>query len=133
MVGIAGPGDVGVGVEWAADRGAGGVGDDGAGFFGDEFRAQVVGVAAMADGRAASGDKRLDEWAKVGDEAVLAGGEVINLAAGAGVLVFEDGDFALIPRDDALAELFIERGEEIAATGEEAADRGKAVAKFWGS
>src|SRR5690242_11328719 len=87
-VSIAHPGYVGFGVERRANRLIDGIGDDDAGLFRDELRAEIVRMATVAEGGATRGDQRLDEWTEVGDEAVLAGRKRINLPASAAVLIF---------------------------------------------
>src|SRR4051794_25328183 len=86
-------------------------------------------MATMAGGDATLSGETLDEWTEVGDEAVLTDGEVVELAARADVLVFEQTDFAVLAFENAIAEIFIEGSENIAGSREEPADGRKAVAQ----
>jgi hypothetical protein len=126
---VANPCDVCFGIERRIDRFTARGRDDYAGPFGDEFGAEVVGMAAMAGGDATLRGETLDEWTQVGDEAVLTDGEVVELAPGADVLVFEEADFAVLAFENAVAEIFIEGSEDIAGSREESADGRKAVAQ----
>src|SRR5215216_4458509 len=101
---------------------AGSVGYDYAGFFCDELGTQVVRMAAVAERSAAGSNERLNEWAQIGHETILADRQVVNLSTSAGVLVFENGHLARITRDDTLAELFIDGGQNITATRKESAN-----------
>lgn len=138
-IGVANPGDGGGGVERRGDGGAGErVFHEAAGFCEDEGGADVVRVADEGGVEA-----ELFEYnrAEVGDEAVVAGEEFVELAAGADVLVVEDeGRIADGGGRDAWSgfgflrgsvecgpEFFLEGGEVGFAVGEEFRDGGEAV------
>ncbi len=103
LIGVSNPGDVGVGIEPSIHRPAGGRGYDHARFFGDELRAKIVRVATVAGRDPPLFGKPLDERAEIGHKTVLADGEIVKLPAGAGVLIFEDADFAVGSREHAVA------------------------------
>jgi len=59
----------------------------------------------------------LHQWTQIGDEAVLPDCEANELAARAGVLVFEHTDFAVLARKEAVTEFFVEGGQYRAPPG----------------
>src|SRR3954471_2186197 len=89
-------------------------------------------MAVVTERGTTGSNEWLNNRPQVGHETILADRQVINLSAGARVLVFENGDLACIARYNALAKLLIDGGQYIAAAGEETADCGKAVPKIGG-
>src|SRR5579885_2153179 len=87
-VGVANPGDLAENVDRRAQSLARGVGDEHPRFARDELRREVVGMAANAERAALPAQERFDERAKVGDPPVVAGDELVELAAGGDVLIF---------------------------------------------
>ena len=125
FIGVGDPGHSGGGVHWAVEGVARGIGEEDAGFFDDEHGGAVIGVAAEAFGLVL---ERIEHGAEVCDEAVVADEEFVELAAGADVLVVEDGgagdvDFA----DEGEGDLFHEFGGEDFCAGKKLLT----VAKPW--
>ena len=130
VVGVADPGEGGGYVEGAVEGVAVFVGEDDAGFVGDEEGCAVVGVAAEAWGFVVDA---VEEGAEVGVEAVVADEEFVELSAGGDVLVVEDeglGDVGFA--EEMGGNFFHELGGEDFGAGEEVGDGGEAVGQAGG-
>ena len=88
-IGIADPGDFGVDVHRRVNRFAIRVSNDHAALFGDERGADVVRMAGKCWRKAACGEHWPHQRPEIGNEAVVAGNQLIELTAGRRVLVLE--------------------------------------------
>ena len=83
------PRDVGVDAQWRIERLPVRVGDDHAALLRDQRRADVIRVTASAARQPAAREHRTQQRPQIGDEAVVAGRQLVELPTGRGVLILE--------------------------------------------
>src|SRR6266849_10496275 len=85
-------------------------------------------MAADAEGEATPGEQWLKQGAQVGDEAVVAGDQLGELASRREVLILEALRLAAADGPQRRShDLFVDLGQRHAHAGKEAADRGEAL------
>jgi 23S rRNA (uracil1939-C5)-methyltransferase len=131
---IADPGDGRLDVERRVERPAVGARHADARFLGDQHRAHVVGVTAKARRLSALGEDPVEERPEIGIEPVVPHAELVELAAGADVLILEAGGAAGRERAEQRAhELFVERGDGVARAGKKARQHREPVLDAFGA
>src|SRR5687768_14334230 len=119
-VGVPGPCDFSVDVQRCIESSTAGAGDDDAALLRNQRAADVVGVACQRRWEAARGEQRAQQRSKVGDEAIVSGHQLVELASGRGVLVLEAVRLPRWVRSQRGADdVFVDRGELVARAGEE--------------
>src|SRR5579885_1502636 len=127
LVGVTGPGHVRLDGERRAKWAAADVGHDHAGLSRDEFRAEVVRVAADAERESARAQASFHQRAQVCREAVVTAHQFVELPAARRVLILKAVSLAgSHGAERAQDDLFVNRREFLARAGEEA--RGLRVA-----
>ncbi len=127
-IGVTGPGYIHIDRQGRAERPPALVGDDDPQFPGDELRAQVIGVAADSQGEAALSQHTFHDRAQVGHEAVVAGHQLVKLAASRDVLVLKTVRLAQLDRPQGRPnDLLVDGGQLLLRPWEKAGQRSEAV------
>ena len=128
LVGVAHPGHVRGDIQgWVQGRPVG-LGDEHTELFGDERRADVVGVRAESPGPVTAVFHRGHQGPEVGEESVVAGHELVELPASADVLVLETARLSGDRRSEhPIDHLLLDGGELVANAGEEPGDGRESV------
>src|SRR5262249_28042385 len=120
-IGVADPRNLGVHVERHVELTAAGRAQDDPRLAREERGATIVRVAGHGRGLAALGEDAVEEGPQVGVEAVVPRDELVELAAGRDVLIFETGRAPGRERPDERAhELLLQRGDGVARAGKKA-------------
>ncbi len=128
LVRVSDPGDVRVHVERRGETTSALIGDDDSELARDELGREVIGVGADAKGDPPRRGERGKDRPQVGDEAIVAGRELVELPAARDVLVLEALRFPFARRAErSFDDLFVDGGELLPRAGEEAGDHREAV------
>lgn len=132
LVGVADPCDGGGGVEGCLERLAGkGIFEEDACFLGEETGGEVVGMGSEAGRQTQFAE---GERAQIGDEAIMADQEFIELAPGGEVLVVKDQRGAAgAVGINTVPKFFLEVAEDCEPIGEKAGNGSESVATIGGA